>query len=193
MQFYAIIRQALESLLKPFHLGMPVSKATPGVVLTVKPDSLLQVLAYLKLSALFRANSLVDLFCIDHLRTANRFEINYVLLSTHYNERLVVKTYVAANEVVPSATAVFRAANWLEREIWDFFGVFFSDHPDFRRILTDYGFDGHPFRKDFPLSGYVEVRYDDEHKRVLLEPVSLSQEFRYFDFNSPWDYQPKRH
>ena len=79
----------------------------------------------------------------------------------------------------------------MEREIWDFFGIFFSNHPDLRRILTDYGFDGHPFRKDFPLSGYVEVRYDDEHKRVLLEPVSLAQEFRYFDFVSPWETQPK--
>jgi len=116
-----------------------------------------------------------------------RFEVVYNLLSLTHNNRVRIKVSTDAETPVPSATAVFSAANWLERETWDMFGIFFSDHPDLRRILTDYGFEGHPLRKDFPLTGYVEVRYDDEQKRVVYEPVKLTQDYRTFDFLSPWE------
>uniref|UniRef100_A0A8C7YFY3 NADH dehydrogenase [ubiquinone] iron-sulfur protein 3, mitochondrial n=1 Tax=Oryzias sinensis TaxID=183150 RepID=A0A8C7YFY3_9TELE len=116
--------------------------------------------------------------------------IVYNLLSLRYNSRVRVKTYTDELTPLDSAVSVHLAANWYEREVWDMFGVFFANHPDLRRILTDYGFEGHPFRKDFPLSGYVEVRYDDELKRVVAEPVELAQEFRKFDLNTPWEVFP---
>jgi NADH/F420H2 dehydrogenase subunit C len=130
---------------------------------------------------------MTDLCAVDYPEREARFEIVYNMISVRYNSRIRVKTSV--NEVTPvdSVAEVFKAANWWEREVWDLFGVFFSNHPDLRRILTDYGFEGHPLRKDFPLSGYVEVRYDETAKRVVCEPVELTQEFRSFDFASPWD------
>ncbi|XP_036181810.1 NADH dehydrogenase [ubiquinone] iron-sulfur protein 3, mitochondrial isoform X2 [Myotis myotis] len=117
-------------------------------------------------------------------------QIVYNLLSLRFNSRIRVKTYTDELTPIESSVSVHKAANWYEREIWDMFGVFFANHPDLRRILTDYGFEGHPFRKDFPLSGYVELRYDDEVKRVVAEPVELAQEFRKFDLNSPWEAFP---
>lgn len=111
----------------------------------------------------------------------------YNLLSVRYNARIRVKTYTDELTPIESATCLYNSANWFEREAWDMFGIFFANHPDLRRILTDYGFEGHPFRKDFPLSGYVEVRYDDELRRVVSEPVEMTQEFRRYDFSSPWD------
>ncbi|XP_072786015.1 NADH dehydrogenase [ubiquinone] iron-sulfur protein 3, mitochondrial isoform X2 [Taeniopygia guttata] len=117
-------------------------------------------------------------------------QIVYNLLSLRFNSRIRVKTYTDELTPIDSAVPVHKAANWYEREVWDMYGVFFANHPDLRRILTDYGFEGHPFRKDFPLSGYVEVRYDDEVKRVVAEPVELAQEFRKFDLNSPWEAFP---
>ncbi|KAG5322100.1 NDUS3 protein, partial [Acromyrmex heyeri] len=114
----------------------------------------------------------------------------YNLLSLRYNSRIRVKTYTDELTPVDSLHRVFQAADWYEREIWDMFGVFFSNHPDLRRILTDYGFEGHPLRKDFPLSGYVEVRYDDEHKRIVIEPLELTQEFRKFELAAPWEQFP---
>lgn len=187
MQFLSII-SAIRVVFKS-RVDYAFSSEYADHTIVVDSDKILEILTFLKLCGAFRFNSLVDLFCIDHLRTLNRFELNYVLLSPLHNERLCVKVFVSASSPVPSSASIFRSANWLEREIWDLYGVFFSNHPDLRRILTDYGFDGHPFRKDFPLSGYVEVRYDEEHKRVLLEPVSLVQELRYFDFVSPWENQ----
>ncbi|KAM9080962.1 NADH dehydrogenase [ubiquinone] iron-sulfur protein 3, mitochondrial isoform 2-T2 [Megaptera novaeangliae] len=117
-------------------------------------------------------------------------QIVYNLLSLRFNSRIRVKTYTDELTPIESSVSVYKAANWYEREIWDMFGVFFANHPDLRRILTDYGFEGHPFRKDFPLSGYVELRCDDEVKRVVAEPVELAQEFRKFDLNSPWETFP---
>ncbi|XP_021119830.1 NADH dehydrogenase [ubiquinone] iron-sulfur protein 3, mitochondrial isoform X2 [Heterocephalus glaber] len=117
-------------------------------------------------------------------------QIVYNLLSLRFNSRIRVKTYTDELTPLESSVSVFKAAIWYEREVWDMFGVFFANHPDLRRILTDYGFEGHPFRKDFPLSGYVELRYDDEVKRVVAEPVELAQEFRKFDLNSPWEAFP---
>ncbi|XP_064423260.1 NADH dehydrogenase [ubiquinone] iron-sulfur protein 3, mitochondrial [Latimeria chalumnae] len=156
----------------------------------IHPDGVIPVLSFLQdhTNALFQ--SLIDLTAVDIPTRQNRFEIVYNLLSLRYNSRIRVKTYTDELTPVDSAVPIFQAANWYEREVWDMYGVFFANHPDLRRILTDYGFEGHPFRKDFPLSGYVEVRYDDEVKRVVAEPVELAQEFRKFDLNSPWEAFP---
>jgi NADH-quinone oxidoreductase subunit C len=130
---------------------------------------------------------LIDLTAVDYPDRKDRFDMIYQMLSMHNNMRLRVVVAVGEGQVVPSATGVFMAANWAEREVWDMFGIFFAGHPDLRRLLTDYGFEGHPLRKDFPLTGHVEVRYDDTQRRVINEPVHLVQEFRDFDFVSPWE------
>ena len=130
---------------------------------------------------------LIDMFAVDYPTKENRFELVYCLLSTKYNSRIKVKTYVDEFTPVESIVDLYQSANWLEREVWDMNGIYIEQHPDLRRILTDYGFEGYPLRKDFPLSGYTEVRYDDSQKRVVSEPIELSQEFRVFNFNSPWE------
>jgi len=130
---------------------------------------------------------LMELAAVDYPSRPERFELNYCLLSLTRNTRLRVKVAVAEDTVVPSVTGLWPVAGWLERECWDMFGILFEGNPDLRRILTDYGFQGHPFRKDFPLTGYVELRYSEEHKRVVYEPVKLAQDFRTFDFLSPWE------
>ena len=130
---------------------------------------------------------LMELAAVDYPSRPERFELNYCLLSLTRNTRLRVKVAVAEDAVVPSVTGLWPVAGWLERECWDMFGVLFEGNPDLRRILTDYGFQGHPFRKDFPLTGYVELRYSEEHKRVVYEPVKLAQDSRTFDFLSPWE------
>lgn len=132
-------------------------------------------------------NQLSDLTAVDYPERPSRFEMVYQLLSITNNMRLRILAAVAEGRSVPSITGVFSAANWAEREVWDMFGIFFAGHPDLRRLLTDYGFEGHPLRKDFPLTGHVEVRYDDSQHRVVNEPVHLVQEFRDFDFLSPWE------
>jgi len=130
---------------------------------------------------------LVDICGVDHPERAKRFDVVYNLLSLTHNQRIRIKVQADEATPVPSITAVFSAAGWFEREVWDMYGVMFSEHPDLRRLLTDYGFEGHPLRKDFPLTGFVEVRYDEDEKRVVYEPVKLTQEFRRFDFLSPWE------
>lgn len=130
---------------------------------------------------------LVDITAVDFPERKARFEVVYHLLSPRWNNRIRIKVPVDELTSVPSIVPVYNAANWFEREVWDMFGVYFSGHPDLRRLLTDYGFTGFPLRKDFPLTGYTEVRYDYVKKRVVSEPLELSQEFRYFDFSSPWD------
>jgi NADH-quinone oxidoreductase subunit C len=132
-------------------------------------------------------NMLVDICGVDYPERAQRFEVVYNLLSLPNNLRIRVKVPTDEATAVPSVTSIYRAAGWFEREAWDLYGIFFSDHDDLRRLLTDYGFEGHPMRKDFPLTGYVEVRYDEEQKRVVYEKVKLTQEFRTFDFLSPWE------
>jgi NADH-quinone oxidoreductase subunit C len=129
----------------------------------------------------------IDICGVDYPERERRFDIVYHLLSPYLNHRIRVRTQAAEDTVVPSVVSVFPAANWYEREVYDLYGVLFSGHPDLRRILTDYGFSGHPLRKDFPLTGLVEVRYDDESKRVVYDPVRLVQEFRSFDYLSPWE------
>ncbi|XP_023225377.1 NADH dehydrogenase [ubiquinone] iron-sulfur protein 3, mitochondrial-like [Centruroides sculpturatus] len=156
----------------------------------IAPEGVIPVLSFLKDHHNAQFENMVDIAGVDVPSRQNRFEIVYNLLSLRYNARIRVKTYADELTPIDSANDIYKAANWYEREIWDMFGVFFANHPDLRRILTDYGFEGHPFRKDFPLSGYVEVRYDDEVKRVVVEPLELTQEFRKFDLNTPWETLP---
>jgi len=150
------------------------------------PNNLRALLYFLKNHTLCQYKQLIDIACSDVPGKTRRFSVNYLLLSLRYNARInvVVKT----NEVspLPSVTPLYRSANWLEREVWDLYGVFFDSHPDLRRILTDYGFSGHPLRKDFPLTGFVEVYYNDSTKRLSYEPVELAQEYRTFTLQSPW-------
>ena len=157
------------------------------LVLWVKREGIVRVLTFLRDDPRHLFQVLVDLCGVDYPDRPERFEVVYNLLSLKHNRRIRVKVATDEEHPVPSVTGVFSAAGWYERETWDLFGVYFSDHPDLRRILTDYGFEGHPMRKDFPLTGYVEVRYDEDQKRVVYEPVRLKQEFRSFDFLSPWE------
>ncbi len=157
------------------------------LVLAIPPGSLLKIMRFLRDDSQCLFKILVDVCGVDYPERPKRFDVVYNLLSVSHNQRIRVKVRVGEDEPVPSVASLFPTANWFERETWDLYGVFFTQHPDLRRILTDYGFEGHPLRKDFPLTGYVEVRYDDEQKRVVYEPVKLTQEFRSFDFLSPWE------
>ena len=157
------------------------------LVLWTQRESIVPVLTLLKNDPRCLFKMLVDVTSVDYPERPERFEVVYNLLSLRHNRRVRVKFAVDEETPVPSVTGVFPVAGWYEREVWDMFGISFSDHADLRRILTDYGFAGHPLRKDFPLTGYVEVRYDEEQKRVIYEPVKLTQEFRSFDFVSPWE------
>ncbi|MGP1252990.1 MAG: NADH-quinone oxidoreductase subunit C [Kiloniellales bacterium] len=157
------------------------------LIVWTKPERVLDLLMQLRDDQNLLFKQLLDITAVDYPDRQHRFEVVYNLLSLKHNQRIRVKLAVEEEAVVPSAAGVFSSAIWLEREVWDLFGIFFGEHPDLRRILTDYGFEGHPLRKDFPLTGYVEVRYDEEQKRVVYEPVKLTQEFRTFDFASPWE------
>jgi NADH-quinone oxidoreductase subunit C len=160
------------------------------LVLEVQAPRITTVLAYLRDEASCQFKQLIDVCGVDWPGRDPRFDVVYHLLSLKHNQRVRVKIATDEETPVPSVTGLFKAAGWFEREVWDMFGVMFSDHPDLRRILTDYGFEGHPLRKDFPLSGHVELRYDDQQKRVVYEPVRLVQDFRSFDFQSPWEGMP---
>jgi NADH-quinone oxidoreductase subunit C len=157
------------------------------LIVTVKRDAVVRVVTFLRDDAKCQFKMLVDVCGVDYPDRPERFDVVYNLLSLKLNQRIRVKVTTDEDNAVPSVTAVFSAAGWFEREAWDLFGIYFADHPDLRRLLTDYGFEGHPLRKDFPLTGYVEVRYDEDQKRVVYEPVRLKQEFRSFDFISPWE------
>jgi NADH-quinone oxidoreductase subunit C len=157
------------------------------LVVNARREAIVAVLTFLRDDPRCQFKLLSDLCGVDYPDRPERFEVVYNLLSLKLNQRVRVKVTTDEENSVPSATGVYRAAGWFEREAWDLFGIYFSDHPDLRRLLTDYGFEGHPLRKDFPLTGYVEVRYDEEQKRVVYEPVRLTQEFRSFDFLSPWE------
>jgi NADH-quinone oxidoreductase subunit C len=171
-------------------LGETLLSATPAfgeLTLQVKLADVPDVLQALKTDPGLRFSTLVDITAVDHPERAERFDIVYHLLSMYTNARLRVKAEVDETDMVPSSIAVHPSANWFEREVFDMFGILFSGHPDLRRLLTDYGFRGHPLRKDFPTTGYTEVRYDEAQKRVVYEPVKLVQEYRQFDFMSPWE------
>ncbi|MCI5049206.1 MAG: NADH-quinone oxidoreductase subunit C [Rickettsiales bacterium] len=150
-------------------------------------DKVVHVLSFLQDDANSQFKMLIDVCGVDYPERAERFEVVYQLLSTSLNQRIRVKVFTDEATAVPSVVSVYPAAGWFEREVWDMYGVFFANNPDLRRILTDYGFDGHPQRKDFPLTGYVEMRYDEVQKRVVYEPVKLPQAFRQFDYLSPWE------
>jgi NADH/F420H2 dehydrogenase subunit C len=156
------------------------------ILCVTQPKNVLFVLAFLKDHVSCQYKILTAISGTDFPERYDRFEISYELLSIKYNTRLRIKTFVNENVSLQSASIVYSSANWWEREIWDMFGLYFTNHPDLRRILTDYGFEGFPLRKDFPLSGYVEVRYDDAVKRVVCEPLEFAQEYRSFKFESPW-------
>jgi len=153
----------------------------------VRSDTIVKVMTFLRDDVNCQFKVLLDVCGVDYPDREERFDVVYNLLSMTLNQRVRVKVRTDEKKPVPSVVPVFSSANWWEREAWDLLGIYFSDHPDLRRILTDYGFEGHPLRKDFPLSGYVEVRYDDEKKRVVYEPVKMVQDFRSFDFMSPWE------
>jgi NADH-quinone oxidoreductase subunit C len=153
----------------------------------IERQALVEVLRFLRDDPKCLFTILCDICGVDYPDRPLRFEVVYNLLSMSLNQRIRLKIETSEEDPVPSATGLFSSAGWWEREAWDLFGIYFSDNPDLRRILTDYGFEGHPMRKDFPLTGYVEVRYDEQQKRVVYEPVRLQQEFRRFDFLSPWE------
>ncbi len=157
------------------------------VGVTVRREALPQAIAALRDAPDLRLNQLIDICGVDYPERPDRFDVVYQLLSMAKNLRLRVKVTTDARTPVPSLTDLYPVAGWYERETWDCYGILFAGNPDLRRILTDYGFEGHPFRKDFPLTGHVELRYSEEHKRVVYEPVKLAQDFRNFDFLSPWE------
>ena len=163
------------------------SIALGELTLAVAPADIARVLAALRDDGQCLFEVLIDICGVDYPEREKRFDVVYHLLSPRRNQRIRIKCEADEDTAVPSAVEVFPAANWFEREAYDMYGILFSGHPDLRRLLTDYGFQGHPLRKDFPLTGYVEVRYDDAQKRVVYEPVKLTQEFRSFDFMSPWE------
>ena len=156
-------------------------------ILYVEADYVFPLLWFCKHHSNTRFQVLVDVCGVDYPSRKRRFEVVYNLLSIQYNSRIRIHTNVDEITPISSVVSIFPSSGWWEREVWDMFGVYFSNHPDLRRILTDYGFEGHPLRKDFPLSGYLESRYDDSEKRVVSEPIEMTQEFRYFDFASPWE------
>lgn len=164
-----------------------VSTETGELVVSAKRDAIIEVLAFLRDDQECLFKCLIDICGVDYPEREARFDVVYHLLSLHHNQRVRIKIQVDESTPVASATGLFSAANWFERECWDMYGVMFARHPDLRRILTDYGFSGHPLRKDFPLTGHVEVRYSEDEKRVVYEPVKLTQDFRRFDFMSPWE------
>lgn len=184
-------QQALETALTPLGaemvgaLGVEAQVAFGELTLIAQRDSIVEVLTTLK--DRFGFQQLLDVCGVDFPDREERFEVVYHLLSLTRNARIRVKVSTDEVQPVPSVTGVFPCADWFEREAFDMYGMLFSGHPDLRRLLTDYGFQGHPLRKDFPMTGYVEVRYDEEQKRVVYEPVKLTQEFRNFDFLSPWE------
>lgn len=167
--------------------GIGAKIAYGELTLTATPDTIIGLLKFLRDDPMCRFLQLTDICGVDYPSRAKRFDVVYHLLSLHRNQRIRVKIEVDDATPVPSAVAVWPAANWFEREAFDMYGILFANHPDLRRLLTDYGFQGYPLRKDFPLSGHVEVRYDAEQQRVIYEPVKLTQAFRNFDFLSPWE------
>ena len=153
----------------------------------IDKESLLDVIIFLKKNDSTKFRQLIDITAVDYIGSENRFKMIYLLLSHEYNLRINITFSINENEVVNSLTKIFPSANWMEREVFDMYGIKFNDHPDLRRILTDYGFSGHPLRKDFPITGHSEVRYSEEKKKVVYEPVKLEQNYRNFDYSSPWE------
>jgi len=154
---------------------------------TINSEDLLDVILMLKTNKNIKFKQLIDITAVDYLESQKRFKIVYLLLSHEFNQRIILNYFISENEKISSLTKIFPSANWMEREVFDMYGIKFNDHPDLRRILTDYGFEGHPLRKDFPLTGHNEVRYSEDEKKVIYEPVKLEQNYRNFDYESPWE------
>ena len=155
--------------------------------INIESEDLLNVALFIKNNENTKFRQLIDITVVDYPENSQRFKIVYLFLSHEFNQRIILSYLINENEVIPSLTSIFPAANWMEREVFDMYGVKFKDHPDLRRILTDYGFEGHPLRKDFPLTGHTEVRYSEDQKKVISEPVKLEQNYRNFDYESPWE------
>ncbi len=153
----------------------------------IDKEDLIEVTLFLKTNKDTKFRQLIDITVVDYPEKAQRFKIVYLFLSHEFNQRIILSYIITEKELIPSLTSVFPSANWMEREVFDMYGVNFKDHPDLRRILTDYGFEGHPLRKDFPLTGHTEVRYSEDKKKVINEPVKLEQNYRNFDYQSPWE------
>ena len=177
----------LDTNLKSEFKSLNITENFSEPVLEVSTEELPGLLVYLRDNKNLRFRQLIDILGVDYPKRVNRFDVIYLLLSHEFNNRITVKTSVKLDESPPSVVPIFPVANWFEREAFDMYGIKFTNHPDLRRILTDYEFEGYPLRKDFPLSGHTEVRYDDELKKVVYEPVKLSQAYRDFDFESPWE------
>lgn len=156
------------------------------IIINIESKDLIKFLIFIKNSSFLQFKVLIDLWAVDYLFENKRFEINYLLLSPINNLRVIIKVRVKNLERISSVTSLYNSADWLEREVWDLFGIFFFGHNDLRRILTDYGFEGYPLRKDFPLSGFLELRYDEEEKRIIFDKVEFVQQFRFFEFKNPW-------
>lgn len=165
--------------------GALFKKSNNSLVLITENSNVFNFIKSLESNSITKLKVLGDICVTDYPEKVNRFEISYNILSVDYNFRIFVKTFTQS--YIDSITQIYSSAGWVERECWDMFGIFFLNHPDLRRILTDYGFDGFPFRKDFPLTGYIEVRYDDEKSNIVYEPLEMSQEYRLFNFTSPWE------
>ena len=157
------------------------------IYVEIEKDNLMDVVLFLKTNKNTRFSQLIDITVVDYPEESQRFKVVYLFLSHEFNQRLILNYSINENEVINSLTSVFPSANWMEREVFDMYGVIFKNHPDLRRILTDYNFEGHPLRKDFPLTGHTEVRYNEEEKKVVSEPVKLEQNYRNFDYESPWE------
>ena len=155
--------------------------------ITIDNEDLIDVTLHIKNNENTKFRQLIDITVVDYPENTQRFKVVYLFLSHEFNQRIILSYLISENEVIPSLTPIYPAANWMEREVFDMYGVKFKDHPDLRRILTDYGFEGHPLRKDFPLTGHTEVRYSEEQKKVIKEPVKLEQNYRNFDYESPWE------
>ena len=155
--------------------------------INIDTEDILEVIIFLKTNNEIKFKQLIDLTAVDYTENDRRFKLVYLLLTHEFNQRIIIDCFVNENEIVPTITSIFPSANWMEREIFDMYGIKFKNHPDLRRILTDYGFEGHPLRKDFPLSGHSEVRYSEDKKKVIYEPVKLEQNYRNFDYESPWE------
>ena len=157
------------------------------IYLEIDSEDLIDVVLFVKTNKDTKFRQLIDITVVDYPERSKRFKIVYLFLSHEFNQRMILSYDISENEVIASLTPIFPSANWMEREVFDMYGVSFKDHPDLRRILTDYGFEGHPLRKDFPLTGHTEVRYSEDQKKVVSEPVKLEQNYRNFDYESPWE------
>ena len=158
-----------------------------SINLNIDHDELIDVVIFLKTNKETKFRQLIEITAVDYPENENRFKMVYLLLSHEYNKRIIIEYSMKEKDIITSITSIFPSANWMEREVFDMYGVNFKDHPDLRRILTDYGFEGHPLRKDFPLTGHIESRYSEEQKKVINEPVKLEQNYRNFDYESPWE------